>query len=174
MCCINCFNYSSLLSLSWKMHSKPGSQGCHFAKRNTNSFKFQAPDRVKPFPLPSPDSSALPQIRTSGGIHNAAITFITSTFSMQMCSLQMLTRGGPSKPPDTQLAFPFYLWAPFHIHFTAGWGPANVTGSRKSVAAYFSTSAKAAGFLSSPLPLLNQRGCVLPLASLALTQPGWI
>lgn len=149
-------------------------QWCCFAKRNTNSFKFQGSwwsrpltsPSTPPSPRASPRKSALPPNPNLRGIHNAAITFITSTFSMQMCSLQMPTRGGPSKPPDTQLTFPFYLWAPFHIHFTTGWGPANVTGSRKSVAAYFCTSADAAGFLPSPLPLLNPRGCIL-LASIS-------
>lgn len=130
VCCINCFNYSSQLPLSWNMHSKSATQRHRFAKQNTNSFKFQAPNGVDPSPsLWQLSTLPNPNLR---GLHNAAITFITSTFSMQMCSLQTPTRGGPSKPPDTQLTFPFHLWAPFRIHFTAGWGPANVSGSCKS------------------------------------------
>lgn len=88
------------------MHSKPGTQRRHFTKQNTNSFKFQAPDDELTPPLLLLRTPPNQDLR---GIHNAAITFITSTFSLQIWSLQMPTRGGPSKPPDTQLTFPFYL-----------------------------------------------------------------
>lgn len=66
-------------------------------------------------PLSLLGNSALPPNPDLRGIHNAAITFITSTFAIQMRSLQRLTHGSPSKPPDTQLTFLFYLWVPFHI-----------------------------------------------------------
>lgn len=125
-------------------------------------------------PYPSPGNSALPQIRPSGASIMLQLHLSPWHPRCRCAPSRCRHAGGPSNPPDTQLTFPFYLWAPFRIHFTAGWGPANVTGSCKSVAAYFSTSADGAGFLPSPLPLLNQHSCVLLLASLALTQPVWI
>lgn len=176
MRCINCFNYSSSMPLLLKMHSRPRIRLRHFARWNTNPFKLEALDGFDPHTLPPSLPPCLLllltlQTQTSGGIHNAAITFITSTFTTRTCSLQCLPPSGHvgvrQKWPDAQPAFSFWRPPPrlFLPTFPPSrrwevWDCAVSRGSSSSTASYLMVFEDASGFLPQLLPTFLHAGAI--------------
>lgn len=109
------------------------------------------------------------QTQTSGGIHNAAITFITSTFTTQTCSLQSLPPSGhvgvrqngltrsrrSSSGVPASSCPPSCLPARWEV-----WDCAMSRGSFSSTPSYLMVFEDASGFLPPLLPTFLHAGAI--------------
>lgn len=159
------------MPLLLKMHFRPRMRLRHFARWNTNPFKLEALDGFDPHTLPPSLPAAPPspsKLKTSRGIHNAAITFITSTFTTQTCSLLSLPpsghvgvhQNGLTRSRRSYSAVPASSCPPPPPPRWEVWDCAVSPGSFSSTPSYLMVFEDASGFLPPVLPTFLHAGAI--------------